>query len=238
MKKLRLVFLAAVMMWAIPLTAERLFAADLSTPEGAIAAYVEGVAERDFSAILAATSADNMSKGFDFAALVERLRVLTPRAPSPSTDDFFIEINKTDFTGQIVGQVKFLTYGLMTTNDILEGKPVRMDAAGADDFASVVRADRLSGLELVKVGIPNPSAMNREQYQVNAAKIAKVYGADASTERVALISFEGLNFAIGFHLLQYGDEWGIMGQSSSLSGLSPLGVPKRVSPEEFEAMIQ
>lgn len=238
MPNIRLFFFAALLILAMPLTAARLLAADLSTPEGAIAAYIEGVADRDFSAILAATSAENMSKGVDFAVLVERLRLLTPRMPSPSTDDFFIEINKTDFTGQIVGQVKFLAYGLMTTNDILEGKSVQMDAAGADDFASVVRADRLSGLELVKVGIPSPRTVNSERYQLNATKIAKVYGADASTERVALISFEGLNFAIGFQLLQYGDEWSIMGQSSPISGLSPVGVPKRVSPEEFENMVK
>lgn len=82
-----------------------------------------------------------------------------------------------------------------------------MDGAGATDVTSVVRADRLSGLELVKVGIPSLEKLNSQNYQLNASRMAKTYGADASTERLALLPFEGLTFMVGFSLLKYGDEW-------------------------------
>jgi hypothetical protein len=213
-------------------------AADLSTPEGAIAGYIEGVAEQDFDAVLATTSVEKASEGYDLVAAVSRLRALTSRMPAPSSSPFLVAINKADFTAQIASQLKFLAYGLMTKSEIIEGKTVQMEAEGATDFVSVIRADRLDSLELVKVDIPKPSLLNGERYQVNAGKIAAMYGADTSTERVALVSFEGLNFAVGFTLLRYEEEWFVLYQNSSIAGLSPLGVPQPVTPEEYEKLLQ
>jgi hypothetical protein len=211
---------------------------DLSTPESAIAAYVAGIKQQDLGAILAATTVEGKSKGYDFVAFVDRVRMLHPQHPAPASNPLFIEINKAGFVAQIANQIKFFTYGLMTTNDVVQGKGVEMVAAGATDFMSAVSASRLSGVELVKVGIPKPETMNKEVYQVTAAKLAKVYGADAATERVALISFEGLHFMIGFNLMRYGDAWGIDSQTSPLAGTNPLGAPTRTTPEEFEAVLK
>lgn len=107
---------------------------------------------------------------------------------------------------------------LMPIKEILDGKPAPMDAAGAAEFASVVRADRLSGLAQVKVGIPNPTLLKSEKHQANVAKIARVYGADTSTDLVALISFEGFDFVIGFSLLRYGEDWTVMSSRQRLPG--------------------
>ena len=207
---------------------------DLTTPEGAVAAYIDGVARQDLDAIIAVTSIDKMTGGFDFVGYVDRLGALVPTIPAPATSPFFRQINRADAVAQIARQVRFLTYGLMTTSEILEGKTVLMKAAEATDFATVVRADRLAGLQLVKVAIPFPKLMNGERYQKSSVKTSKVYGADASTERVALLSFEGLYFATGFTLLRYGQEWTVMSQSSPIAGMSSLGTPVRVTPEEFD----
>jgi hypothetical protein len=212
--------------------------ADLTTPEGAVAAYIDGVANQDLSAIIAATAVDNMSKKSDFVNNVDRIRSLTPYTPAPTTSPFFKDINKSAFTAQITRQVQFLVYGLMTTNEVLEGKVVTMDQAGATDFANVVRADRLTTLKLVKVSIPSPKYFNSERTQKIWARMAQPYGADALTERIALVSFDGLQFAIGFSLLRYGDDWAVSWQSSTLANLNGMGVPKRVTTDEFEAMIQ
>ncbi|MDR3487711.1 MAG: hypothetical protein P4M05_22775 [Bradyrhizobium sp.] len=213
--------------------------ANLKTPEGAVAAYVDGVARQDFKAIVAVTPVDNMSKGFDFVFSVSRLGALSPTAPVPSSHPLFVEINKATFMAQIGQQVRILTYGLMTTSKILDGKYDVMDADGAAEFARVVRADRLAGLSLVKVGIPDPAALNNERNQANATKLAKTYGADASTQRLALLSFEGLQFVVGFTLLRYGDDWTVMSQTSSVAaGTDSLGVPRRVTLEAFEEMLK
>jgi hypothetical protein len=217
--------------------------ADLTTPEGAVAAYIGGIARQDFSAIIAASSVENESRRYDFVAHVDRLKILMPRMLAPASAPLFIEMNKAEFTVRIARQVQSLIHGLMiteemATKEMLNGKSVPMDAAGAVEFASVVRADRLASLALVKVGIPKPQFLSNEKYQAHLAAITEINGADAATERMALISFEGLDFVIGFTLLRYGENWAVLSQSSMAAAFHQMGVPGRMTPEAFEALLQ
>lgn len=238
MRRLGILFSIVLAAWIGLLAAGPSLAAnvDLTTPEGAVSAYIDGVARRDFKAIIAATSADKFSKGFDFVANVERVRALTPKEPAPATNPLFIEINRAEFVARIAQQMQMLVYGLMTTNDILHGGVVLMDRAKAADFANTVRAERLAGLKLVKIG--TPKVVNSEKYQANSVKSAKTLGADTATERLALVSFEGRDFEIGFSLLRYGDIWTVGAQVSLNTDGSTTGAPKRVTPEEFEKMLR
>ena len=211
---------------------------DLTTPEAAVAAYVDAIARQDFNAVIAATSVDRMTTGFDFVGYVDRLGALVPMVPAPATSPFFQQINRSVATAQIANQVRFLAYGLMTTSEVLQGKTVLMKAAEASDFATVVRTDRLAGLRLVRVGIPKPEIMNSERYQKNAVRLAMVQGAETSTERLALLSFEGLHFTLGFTLLRYGDEWTVMAQTSPIAGTKSMGTPSRVTPEAFQKALE
>jgi hypothetical protein len=213
-------------------------AESLSTPEIAVEAYIVAVAARDFDAVLATTAAENMAKDFDFVSFVDRLGVLTSKMPAPSTDPLFTAINNAQMTGQVSAQLQFLVYGLMTTSDVVDGVTVTMDATAAQDLVDVLRADRLSGLKLEEIAIPMASIQNGERYQVNATRLAKSYGAGSMTERVALVSFEGLNFAVGFTLLEYDGQWRIMSQNSALLGFPASGAPKRIQAGEFVELIK
>ncbi|MCZ7449935.1 hypothetical protein O8B93_20335 [Agrobacterium rhizogenes] len=213
-------------------------AADLTTPEKAISAYIDAVAHQDFKAIIAATATDKMSAQFDFVAFASRLQMLSASSAMPPTDPLFIEINRAKFTSQISQQVQLLIYGLMTKDDFVNNNTMRIDAAGAGDFASMVRADRLKGLSLVKVGIPNPEMMNNKIHQANMALIAGNNGADEMTERVALLSFEENQYAIGFTLLRYGEDWAVLSQTSRAAATNGLGAPGRMSPAGFEQMLR
>ena len=207
-----------------------------TTPEEAVTAYIEGVADRDLDAVIAATTADDKSTHFDFVAYVDRIMSLSPwRTPLPTTDPLFVKINKQGFSAQVASQVQILAYGLMTTNDL--GKSQKMDAAEATALASILRADRLSSLKLVKVAIPRPDLLNKENYQLNAIRMAKVNGADTATERLVLLSFEDLTFVVGFTLLKYGDDWKVESASSPIAGIG-LAETRRVTPEEFEKMLK
>lgn len=209
---------------------------DLTTPESAVTAYITGIKQQDFDGIIAATATGKMSEGFDFVAFVGRLRTLALHTPAPSNAPLFIAVNEADFTAQIARKVKVLVYGLMTTSEVVQDRMIPMKGDGAKDFMSVVNADRLKGLELVKVGIPNPTLQNSEVNQRNRNELAKIYGADTITERVALVSFEGLHFVVGFSVIRYGDEWRVYSQDSPLANL--VGPPQRITPEEFETMLK
>jgi hypothetical protein len=208
-----------------------------ATPEDAVTAYVEGVARQDYKAIYAATGIEEMTKGFDFAAYIDRLQVLTPPSPAPGTSPLFVEINRAWFTAQIMRQLQFLIYGLTTTSELVEGKTVRTDDAGAA-FMAEADTTRLSGLSLLKIGAPSPALLNSELNVRNFTRQAAIYGAEESTERVALVAFEGRHYMIGFGLMRFGDEWRIERQVSYLAGTSAFGVPVPVTPESFDELLE
>lgn len=94
-----------------------------TTPEEAVAAYLEGVADRDLDAVIAASAVENKSKLFDFVAYVDRLKSLSPtRTLMPATDPLFVEMNKVGLVANVAGQVQYLAYGLMTTKDVSQSQ--------------------------------------------------------------------------------------------------------------------
>lgn len=208
------------------------------TPEGAVATYVNAVAHRDFSAVVSSTYVDGISKSFDFVAQTSRSRRLSPSSPMPPSDPFFIAINKANFTALIARQVQGLTYGLMSSSQIARENAVAMDAAEADAFVGTVQAKRLSGLLLVKVGVPNPTLLSNKMNQSNWDKMARMLGADTQTERVALLSFEGATYVLGFGLARYGDNWYVSYQGASIVGEDPFPVPTPITPEAFETLLR
>jgi hypothetical protein len=100
-----------------------------------------------------------------------------------------------------------------------------------------VDPQRLASLELIKIGLPDKTLMNSDKYLENATQIARVYGAEEHTERVALFSFEQNYYYLGFTLLRYGDNWKISRQTSPTADISTLGIPEKTTVEEFEQMI-
>jgi hypothetical protein len=96
---------------------------------------------------------------------------------------------------------------------------------------------KLSGLKVEKIGLPGKSIMENANYKKNAANLALIYGADESTERIALISLGGNDFYVGFTLLRYGNNWKINVAYSSLAATPVLGMAVKTTVDEFNAMI-
>jgi hypothetical protein len=125
----------------------------------------------------------------------------------------------------------------LSSEEVDEGKTIMMDAERTNSFMKDVDPKRLSSLEIKKIGLPNETLMNSAKYLENADKLARIYGADESTERVALFSFEQNNYYLGFTLLRYGDNWKISSQTSPMSNANALGAPEKTTVEEFERLI-
>jgi hypothetical protein len=177
-----------------------------------------------------------MSAKFDFVAYIDRLQALVPAAPAPSSDPLFTAINRVDFAAQIGKQIKFLAYGLLTQNDVLKGNVVKMDAAGAEEFVTEVDLSKLVDIKLEKVARPSPQMMDKDLYKKISVRLAKMYGANEATERVALISFGGAHYMLGFTLLRYGVTWKVSSQTSALGGTDFVGVPKPITANEFDTL--
>lgn len=214
--------------------------AHFKTPEEAVTAFMEAVKKQDFEAILATTAVDRMSKGYDFIGQARQIKVIMPHYAMPTSDPFFVSVNKAIYTGQIARNVQYFTYSLMVINPILEGNTyVVADApAAATDMFYEVEAKRLSELSISKIGIPMPEKLNSDRQQRLFSRHAKIFQGDAATERVALLSFDGLNFLVGFSLIRYGDDWLVEEMMSEIADVGFFKPAKRTTPDEFEALIR
>lgn len=209
-----------------------------STPEDAIRYFFDGVAQGDFSKILQASAINEISKNFRFDLSIDRLRAFMPyQEYAPSTSSFYVELNNATITSRIANQVKIFAYSLLVAGDDIQYDRInRMEMDAALHFMNEVDPARLATLEVKEIGLPDPEIMATSRYQMNAANLARVYGADESTERVARFTFEGNSYMLGFTLLRYDESWKITSTSSPLAGTSALGTSVPISEQEFADM--
>lgn len=209
-----------------------------ATPEEAVTFYLQAVTEADVSRIMQTFAIDEMSENFSFDLYVERLQILTPQSPAPSDYEFFVEINRAQFTSQLLFQTKNFVYGLLATDkSVTEGQVMLLEPEGFALFALEVNPERLAGLEVVSIDVPFPDMLASDMAQRNSAEQARMYGADELVDRVALLQFEGDYYFSGFSLLRYGEEWKISVLTSPISGASAMGSPMSTTPEDYQDMI-
>lgn len=206
----------------------------LTTPEDAVREYLAGVADADVERILAATAVGEISTSARFDLLVERLDGFYPTMQfAPAGYPFFADITNARLTGDILDQVRFLAYGLLSDEpigDAIVSTEMEQDPRSwAESFIAEVDPTRLANLEVLEVR-PAFSEMEEDEfYQRLAARRVAIVGADDTTERVALISFEGERYLLGFTLYRYGAEWLVASQHSPLAGTNTVGIPQPVS---------
>jgi hypothetical protein len=208
------------------------------TPEEAIAYYLDGIAQNDIRKILQACATNEMGENFNLDLSAERMGdVIIPNSLAPTDYSLYAEINKIQISSQILGQVKFFAYSLLSSEKVDGTTVYKMDAESVNSFIQDVDPSRLSSLEIKQISLPNETIMNDAKYIESTTKSARTYGADEFTERVALFSFEQNDYFIGFTLLRYGENWKISSQSSVLANTSPIGTAQKTTVEEFESII-
>lgn len=209
------------------------------TPDEVIAHYVEGIARNDVNRILQAAAGPELGESFQFDRSVERLGgvMMLMQSLAPSGYPFYAEINRSHLSSQILSQVKLLAYSLLSDEEVDGSSLFEVDAERVKRFIAAVDPAGLAGMEVETIALPNETLMNDERYLKNMALMAAVNGADEATERVALLSFAGRHYVIGFTLLRYGETWKISNQSSPLAGMNSLGTPGEITADEFAEMI-
>lgn len=236
-----LAFLAAGLLGIGPIATAQDQSSDVSfkTPEEAVTFYMQAVAQGDVSKIMQACAIDEMSENFRFDLYTDRIKALMPQSPAPSDYPFYAEMNKAQFSWQILFQAKNLAYGFLTPQqELLDGRPVlNMDSEATASFMNEVNPERLAQLEVAKIGLPHPEIAHTERSQEYWNIHAQIYGADELTERVVLLRFEGDYYYVGFALLRYGENWKISNAASAMGSTNALGAPQRTTEAEFEQLI-
>lgn len=220
---------------AAPVAASATLAAPTrTTPEAAVEAYLGGIAAGDLDAILGVSAVEEPAQAFDFASYVERLQAMPLlTAPAPAEYPLFAEMNQVRRQHEILSLVRNFAYSLLAEEKIDGSMIAQPGTERVEAFVAAVDPARLAGIEIVEIGTPAPDLLASSRYQENAQGMARIYGADEMTERVALLSFEGDTYLLGFTLLRYGDGWKVMNQTSNLAGTSALGTGEEITPAGF-----
>jgi hypothetical protein len=210
-------------------------AAGPATPEDAVRDYLAGVAQADVGRILDASAIDEMSAGFRFDLQTDRMHAMSLTGSlAPADYPMFVDMNRAQQSANVLGLVRNLVYSLLSTEQVDGNIIVPADKARADAFIAQVDPSRLSNLSLLDIGAVDPYFAKDPKYLENAAKRAAIYGADELTERVALVSFEGQTYAIGFTLMRFGDVWKVSSQVSNLTSSNDLGTATPVTLDEYD----
>ena len=207
--------------------------ATFATPEVAIRAYLAGVAGTNVDVILATCAIDEAAANFNFAAAADRLKVLLLTGPAPAQYPFYAQMNRSYFADRILGQVKMLSYSLLSTGTV-DSNPILADGPQASAFAQQVDPARLAGLQVVEIRPVTATIDNDPKYRANATAEAAVYGATNSEQRLALVALGGSDYEVGFTLFQYPSGWKVFLQSASLSSLPSSGAAQQITQTDFE----
>ena len=222
---------------ASPRATEQPGSAGFPTPEDAIRHYMAGVAQADVSKILEASAIGEMSTGFRFDLLADRLKAFVfPSSLAPADYPFYADMNRTLQSARVLSQVQMLAYSLLSSERMDGSVIAPVDKARADAFVQAVDPARLAGLTVADIRFSNARFEHDTRYLANAAAMASIYGADELTERLVLLSFDGKYYDIGFTLLRYGGDWKVSSQVANLAGTSALGTAQPTTIEGFDLM--
>ena len=210
-------------------------ATSFATPEDAVRHYLAGIAAGDAAMILEASAIDGMSTGFRFSDSVDRLQtMLLTSSLAPTEYPLFADMDRAFVSAQILSQARMLVYSLLST-ETLDGSPIApADKARADAFVAQVDPSRLAGLTLVDSRYPSAKWEHEPRNVENEARQAAIYGADESTERLALVYLDGKLYEVGFTLLRYGGDWGVSSQFAPLADTPSLGTAVPTTLEEYD----
>jgi hypothetical protein len=209
-----------------------------ATPEDAITFYLEGVMQGDVSHIMQACAVTELSENVRFDLWIDFVGYLTSVSPAPSDYPLYVELNEGYYSWQLLQQVRNIAYRLLANEtDVTTGRTTAMDLEGATQFVAALNPERLAGLEIVTMGLPDPELAANERTVNLWTRNAQIYGADEYTERVVLLLFEGNYYYIGFTVMRYGDTWKISDAASPLGNALLSGTLEEITREDFQALI-
>ena len=209
-----------------------------STPEDAVSHFCQALAANDFEMALEACAVREQAEDFNFPGYVDRMKMHMLFAnPAPSTSGLYRDLNEAALLGNFANQIKTLSYSFFVTKG-LDGIPVTpADRAYAEAFEEAVDPKKLAGLKLLRVDPPVKSILESAKNVENFGKMARLYGAEEMTERIALYELEGRTFMGGFGLYRYASGWKICRLNSILAGLSATGAAVETTAQQYAGML-
>lgn len=186
------------------------------TPEEALTAVIERLADGDGEGAAAAFVAGPLVEGYSFEARAERLRAVTFQSWLPASSEGFDEINERVRRGEAAVELRSWVRTILAPERD-PGQTVTLDdGVTAADLAEELSPDALSELSVLRV---DPIDREGAAYAENLERQLAVYGADEMQEMALFIDTAEGTAAGGATLVRYGDEWFVWGLTAPLLGI-------------------
>jgi hypothetical protein len=204
-----------------------------ATPEAAVHHFVEHLAADDIDDAMQAFQIEDMLAAFDAAA-----HVRSDRGAALSDHRIMVGAAKISVMAKFAHETRQFVYGLL-----LAVPQAYLLTKASDEsvqrFIRDVNPARLQAVRIVRIDRPAPSAMNSAEAVALAKRRAARYGAEDSTERIALFQLDGAYYAGGFSLLKSSDTWRISELESVYAGIGHRDYPiRKITVAEYEELIK
>jgi hypothetical protein len=207
-----------------------------ATPEAAVEHFVKSVAADDLEGAMEAIAIDDLVARRDFARRARRMGSFIARHfDAPSRYKMYVRTSTLEAMKDAANQT--LTFAATFLVD--KAELVRLGQPQSESTASAAALGmdlaRLQALKIVRIDPPRNSVTSTQKVLDLFSAHAALEGADALTERIALVQLAGQHYVCGFRLLKYGNTWRIQNLMSYFA--SETGGILRVektTPEEFE----
>jgi hypothetical protein len=210
-----------------------------ATPEAVVEHFLKSVAADDFDGAMAAFAVDVQIAHFDFARQVRYLgRFIATYAGAPPRYKLYVRTNTLEAMKRAANETLNFAHALLVDDTDPTGQGKDRAAGGLAAMLQAMDPAKLQDLKLVRIDSPNKSVTSTQNVLEVLHNQAAVRGADALTERIALLRLGDQHYWCGFRLLKFGSSWHIQDLHSDLApGPSHGGLVgvKKTTPEEFEA---
>ena len=208
-----------------------------ATPEDAVRQYLTAFASNNAGQLLDACAIDEVAAHYQFEAQATRLQEIMPNQfLLPTSYAFYADLDKYGQAYVNFNQVRGLALSLLTSQPV-DQPIVPVTADQAQQYVKSADPSQLAGLKVVEIKFPSAKFAADSKTLANFAAQAKVYGADELTERLALVAWNGKDYAVGFTLVRYGSDWKVLNQVSNLAGTPVTGAAQPVTQSAFDASV-
>jgi hypothetical protein len=195
--------------------------AGFPSPEDAVSAYLEGMADGDLGTMVGAFAIETYAANYDLTAYLEWIGAYGPTAPVllPASDPFNVALNTESRYSRVVSSITF-QYLTLSYPDFepMEVQPLADDAAVdsfLEDLSANATSEGLSSIEsFTFVPLEEVSAAAYEHYisdnnRQSMARRDSIVGADESTDVAVRFPTAGGDVYALFSLVRYADTWWI-----------------------------
>jgi len=205
-----------------------------SSPESAVELFMQGIKEASLEKVFSACACKEAADGFNLPAYTDHMGVFIPQLfNAEPNSDFYRAINRSKLESKIAEQVKLFSWVLLFDGKLDLSNPHITDPSLMGSLKQGFDATKLKGIKLLRVDFPHDSLEDNERNLKNWRRNATFYGAEEYTERVALFSFNGVEWYSGFTLVRYGSVWKVLTMVSSLGNTTVYGEPCRTTTDIY-----